>query len=44
MMLRRNGTRQPQAKNCSSGREENAVKTAVESTSPAGAPIWGQLA
>jgi hypothetical protein len=43
-MLNKKGTRQPQAKNCSSGSEEKAVKTAVESTNPAGAPICGQLA
>src|ERR687898_136935 len=41
--LRRNGTRQPQDRNCSSGRAAKGVNAAVESTSPAGAPICGQL-
>jgi hypothetical protein len=43
-MLRRNGTLQPQEKNCSSGSEEKALNTAVESISPAGEPVCGQLA
>ena len=41
--LRRKGTRQPQDRNCSSGRRENTANTAVEITRPAGTPICGQL-
>ena len=43
MMLSRNGIRQPQARNCSSGRVATARKIRLESMSPAGTPIWGQL-
>ena len=34
----RNGTRQPQARNCSLGRAANAPMTRVPSTAPVGAP------
>jgi hypothetical protein len=43
MALSRKGTRQPQVRNCSSGKDETAVKSPVASKSPAEDPIWGQL-
>ena len=42
-MLSTNGIRQPQAMNCASGRLETARKIRLESMSPAGTPICGQL-
>ena len=42
-MLSRNGTRHPHDRNCSSGSEEKIENTAVDSSSPAGTPICGQL-
>ena len=41
--LSRNGTRQPQARNCSSAAWRTTEKTIVEVSSPAGTPICGQL-
>jgi hypothetical protein len=42
--LRRNGTRQPQARNSASdSRLESSAKMPVASRRPAGTPIWGQL-
>jgi hypothetical protein len=43
IMLSRNGTRQPQARNCSSESPVKAVSTAVEMRRPASAPVCGQL-
>ncbi len=40
--LRMNGTRQPHARNSSSGSWETTAKTAVESIRPIGTPSWGQ--
>jgi len=41
--LRRNGTLQPQARNCFSGSEVNVASAAVDNRSPAGTPSCGQL-
>ena len=42
-MLKRNGTRQPQARNASSGSPASNKKMRFEKMSPAGTPICGQL-
>jgi hypothetical protein len=42
-MLKRNGTRQPQAANCSSDRTEaNRRKAPLESKNPTGGPTWAK--
>jgi len=40
--LIQNGSRQPQARNCSSGSREARKNASVAAAVPAGAPIWGK--